>query len=88
MTSLSPAQTDVAAAAAAADTSMAGVGNILTTGTLVGVALLFVITLTVAHWAGATWGGSAGIASWAALVGGPFFGVMIFFGGRVGALGE
>ncbi|HWD09216.1 MAG TPA: hypothetical protein VHA57_08990 [Actinomycetota bacterium] len=65
-----------------------GVQDFLTAGTLVGIALLFLLTLLIAHYAGATWGGAAAIGGWGALVGGPFFGVMVFFGGRVGALGE
>lgn len=69
-------------------TQVAGLLDFLTTGTVIGITLLFVLTLVIAHWAGAPWGGAAAIGGWGALVGGPFFGVMVFFGGRVGALGE
>lgn len=73
-----------------ADVDPAGpeMSRIFTVGSLIGIPLLFAFTLLVSGLAGASLGGGAALSAWAALVGGPFFGAMIFLGKRVGELGH
>ena len=60
--------------------------GILAVGSAVGIPLMFVITLVIARYDGVSWGGSAFIAGWGGLVGGPFFGVLVLLAKRVDEL--
>ena len=60
-------------AAVSTDIDDARFGRIVAMGTLVGVPLVFVVSVLMAL-PGAGWPLAAGVAVWPALVGGPFFG--------------
>lgn len=61
-------------------------GRILAIGTLSGIPVWFVIATMICRVVGVSWSGSAAIGAWGALVGGPFFGAMLFYARRVSDL--
>lgn len=61
-------------------------GSILALGAAWGIPVLFLATLVICLLDGLSWGGSAAISAWGGIVGGPFFGAMVFYGKRVGRL--
>ena len=63
-------------------------GRILAAGSAWGIPIMFAVTMVICLMDRLSWSGSLGIAAWGALIGGPFFGVMVFFGQRVGDLGH
>lgn len=70
----------------AKDTDGADMSRILVNGTLWGLPVWFVIATMIARVVGVSWAGATIIGAWGALVGGPFFGAMLFFGKQVGDL--
>jgi hypothetical protein len=63
-------------------------GRILAAGSAWGIPVMFAVTMVICLMDRVSWSGSLGVATWGALIGGPFFGVMVFFGKRVGDLGH
>jgi hypothetical protein len=70
------------------DQSGIEMGRILAAGSAWGIPVMFAVTLVICLVDQLSWSRSLGIAAWGALVGGPFFGVMVFLGGRVADLGH
>ena len=73
-------------AGTADDSGAVEMGRILAIGTLSGIPVWFVIATMICRVVGVSWSGSAAIGAWGALVGGPFFGAMLFFARRVSDL--
>lgn len=65
-----------------------GIGKVFALGAAWGIPVMFLVTFVIARFDGVSWGAATGISAWGSLIGGPFFGAMVFFGGRVAELGE
>lgn len=74
------------AASPTVDPAGAEMGSILALGAAWGIPVMFLTTFVICLVNGLPWGGSAAISAWGGIVGGPFFGAMVFYGKRVGAL--